>query len=114
MDGGQAAQDIDFSEVFAMERIGFNARRLNFCRVFVASIAGMAAGIMGITGIPGFLAFFLSTFLLSVGLYLKVSMEPKPTQPAALATTRTTPVTSITATTPFTPPPPRSSLSLNA
>jgi hypothetical protein len=78
MDGGQAEQDIDFSEVFAMERIGFNARILNFCRVFVAIIAGMAAGIMGITGIPGFLAFFLSTFLLSVGLYLKVSMEPKP------------------------------------
>ena len=77
MDGGQEA-DVDFSEVFAMERIGFNGRILNFCRVFVAIISGCAAGIMGITGIPGFLAFFLSTFLLSVGLYLKVSCEPKP------------------------------------
>ena len=49
-----AEQEIDFSEVYAMEPIGFNARILNFCRVFVAIISGCAAGIMGITGVPGF------------------------------------------------------------
>ena len=74
----QPEQEVDFSEVFSMERIGYNGRILNFCRVYVAIISGCAAGILGITGLAGFLVFFLSTFLLSVGLYLKVSCEPKP------------------------------------
>ena len=73
-----AEADIDFSEVYAMERIGYNARILNYCRVFVAIIAGCAAGIMGITGLSGFAVFLISTLLLSVGLYLKVGCEPKP------------------------------------
>ena len=73
-----AEAEVDFSEVYAMDRIGFNARIINFCRVFCAIISGCAAGILGITGIPGFLVFFLSTFVLSVGLYLKVSAEPRP------------------------------------
>ena len=71
-------QEVDFSEVFSFERIGYNGRILNFCRVFCAIISGCAAGICGITGVAGFLVFFISTFALSVGLYLKVSMEPKP------------------------------------
>lgn len=78
MDAGGAEAEVDFSEVFAMDRIGFNARILNFCRVFVAIVAGCAAGIMGITGVSGFVCFFISTLLLSVGLYLKVSCDPKP------------------------------------
>ena len=71
-------EEVDFSEVFAMDRIGYNDRILNFCRVFVAIISGMAAGIMGITGVSGAAVFLLSTMLLSVGLYLKVSCDPKP------------------------------------
>jgi hypothetical protein len=70
--------DVDFSEVFAMDRIAFNARILNYCRVFVAIVSGCAAGILGLTGLAGFVAFFATTLLLSVGLYLKVSCEPKP------------------------------------
>ena len=61
-----------------MERIAYNARSLNFCRVFVAIISGIASGVLGLEGIPGFLAFFLTTFLLSVGLYFRVACDPKP------------------------------------
>jgi hypothetical protein len=71
-------EEVDFSEFFSMERIGYNARSLNFCRVFVAITSGMAAGILGLEGIPGFLAFFATTFVLSVFLYLKVSCNPSP------------------------------------
>jgi len=70
--------DVDFSEVFSMERIGYNVRFINTCRTFVAIVAGMAAGILGIEGVAGFVAFLLSTGVLSVALYLKVSCDPKP------------------------------------
>ena len=71
-------EEVDFSEVFSMERIGYNARSLNFCRVFVAIISGMASGILGLEGVVGFLAFLASTFVLSVGLYLRLACDPKP------------------------------------
>jgi len=70
--------EVDFSEVFSFDRIGFNTRNLNYCRVFVAIVSGCAAGIMGLTSIVGFLAFFLTTFLLSVMMYVKMGMQPKP------------------------------------
>ena len=47
-------------------------------RVFVAIVSGCAAGIMGLTGIIGFLTFFLTTFILSVMMYVKMGMQPKP------------------------------------
>lgn len=73
-----AEADIDFSEVFAMDRVAYNQRILNFSRVFVAIVSGCAAGILGVTGLAGAACFLLSTLLLSVGLFLKVSCEPKP------------------------------------
>ena len=72
------ADNVDFSEIYAMDRIGYNMRQINFCRVFVAIVSGMASGILGLTGILGFLAFFGSTLLLSVGLYLSVGCNPRP------------------------------------
>uniref|UniRef100_A0A7S0Q1B5 ER membrane protein complex subunit 6 n=1 Tax=Coccolithus braarudii TaxID=221442 RepID=A0A7S0Q1B5_9EUKA len=71
-------QDVDFSEVFSMEKIAFNTRSLNYCRVFVAIVSGAAAGILGLEGLIGFLAFFITTFALSAGAYLVVGCEPKP------------------------------------
>lgn len=73
-----AGDSVDFSEIFSMERIAYNGRNLNFCRVFVAIVSGMASGILGLTGLVGFVAFFAMTLLLSVGLYLTVGCDPKP------------------------------------
>ena len=47
-------------------------------RVFVAILAGAASGIMGIQGIAGFVAFFASSMVLSLGMYLKMNSNPKP------------------------------------
>ena len=47
-------------------------------RVFVAILAGAASGIMGIQGIAGFVAFFASSMVLSLGMYLKMEANPKP------------------------------------
>lgn len=69
---------IDFSEFFSMERIGYNSRSLNFCRIFVAIVSGMVSGILGFTGILGLFAFLFTTGLLSIGLYFKVSCDARP------------------------------------
>ena len=47
-------------------------------RVFVAILAGAASGIMGIEGIAGFVTFFASSMVLSLGMYLKMNSNPKP------------------------------------
>lgn len=71
-------EDVDYSEVYAMDRIAYNDRNLNYCRTFVAIVSGMASGILGMTGVLGFLAFFVTTFILSAGLYLAVGGDAKP------------------------------------
>jgi hypothetical protein len=77
MEAPQEAE-VDFSEVFSVDKIAYNAKALNYCRVFVAIISGCAAGILGQTGLLGFLTFFITTFLLSLTLYMKVKGDPKP------------------------------------
>ena len=73
----QPTEELDFSEVFAMERIGYNTRHINFCRIFVA-IIGMAAGIMGFTGLMGFAVFGITTMILSAMLYVYIGADAKP------------------------------------
>lgn len=46
--------------------------------MFVAIISGCVAGVLGLTGLLGFVAFFVTSLLLSGALYLKVSCEPAP------------------------------------
>jgi len=70
--------EVDFSEYFSMDRMGYNIRTVNSCRTFVAIVAGMAAGVLGIEGLAGFVAFLGTTAVLSVGLYFKVACDPKP------------------------------------
>ena len=47
-------------------------------RVFVAILSGCVAGVLGLTGLSGFVAFFATALLLSAGLYVKVGCQPKP------------------------------------
>ena len=103
-----AEADVDLSEIFSLDKIAYNARNINYwcvfvvwlprtrthtkraitaepcrvhapcSRVFVAILAGAASGIMGIQGIAGFVAFFASSMVLSLGMYLKMDSNPKP------------------------------------
>ena len=103
-----AEADVDLSEIFSLDKIAYNARNINYwcvfvvrlphtrthtkraitaepcrvhapcSRVFVAILAGAASGIMGIEGIAGFVTFFASSMVLSLGMYLKMNSNPKP------------------------------------
>lgn len=44
----------------------------------MAIVSGMAAGIMGLTGLLGFAIFLLTTCILSVLMFFKMGGQPKP------------------------------------
>lgn len=48
-----------------------NAAVLDYCRTSVSALSGATAGILGLTGLYGFIFYFLSSFLLSLLLILK-------------------------------------------
>lgn len=48
-----------------------NAAVLEYCRTSVSALSGATAGILGLTGLYGFIFYFLSSFLLSLLLLLK-------------------------------------------
>ena len=47
-------------------------------RVYMAIVGGCASGIMGLTGLVGFIVFFISSFLMSAALYLMMDRDPRP------------------------------------
>ncbi|XP_061753960.1 ER membrane protein complex subunit 6 [Nerophis ophidion] len=48
-----------------------NAAVLDYCRTSVSALSGATAGILGLTGLYGFVFYVLSSFLLSLLLILK-------------------------------------------
>jgi membrane protein DedA with SNARE-associated domain len=56
----------DITELHSPEAIAHNNRAIFFCRIIVASVAGSAAGILGVTGLGGFLFYAAVTALVSL------------------------------------------------
>ncbi|XP_041459971.1 ER membrane protein complex subunit 6-like [Lytechinus variegatus] len=48
-----------------------NMSILDYCRTFMSAISGSAAGILGLTGLYGFIFYFITAFSLSFMLFLK-------------------------------------------
>ncbi|NXT90921.1 EMC6 protein, partial [Anhinga rufa] len=48
-----------------------NAAILDYCRTSVSALSGATAGILGLTGLHGFIFYFVASVLLSVLLVLK-------------------------------------------
>lgn len=46
-----------------------NASVLEYCRTSMSALSGCAAGILGLTGLQGFLFYFITAFLLSVSIF---------------------------------------------
>jgi len=49
-----------------------NAAIVDYCRTSVSALSGATAGIMGLTGLYGFVFYFVSSLMLSVSVILFV------------------------------------------
>ncbi|XP_074650702.1 ER membrane protein complex subunit 6-like [Tubulanus polymorphus] len=52
-----------------------NAAFLDYCRTSMCALAGCTAGIMGLTSLYGFIFYFITSFMLSVMLFLKAGSQ---------------------------------------
>eukprot|EP00891_Asterochloris_glomerata_P006741 jgi/Astpho2/6741/Aster-x1398 len=57
--------------------IRHNATVLSFNRVFASLLAGLVAGVWGITGWSGFAYYFIAHLLLTIPLYFKANFAPQ-------------------------------------
>uniref|UniRef100_K1R9X2 ER membrane protein complex subunit 6 n=1 Tax=Magallana gigas TaxID=29159 RepID=K1R9X2_MAGGI len=59
------------SATFSEMSLRQNGSVLEYCRTSMSALSGCAAGILGLTGLQGFLFYFITAFLLSIMLLLK-------------------------------------------
>jgi len=52
-----------------------NAAVLEYCRTSVSALSGSAAGILGLTGLYGFIFYFITALMMSVMLLVKAGSE---------------------------------------
>eukprot|EP01113_Clastostelium_recurvatum_P006380 TRINITY_DN12881_c0_g1_i1.p1 TRINITY_DN12881_c0_g1~~TRINITY_DN12881_c0_g1_i1.p1 ORF type:complete len:108 (-),score=4.87 TRINITY_DN12881_c0_g1_i1:138-440(-) len=63
-------------EEFSPDHMVNNNRVLYFSRILMSIIAGCGAGIIGMTGLIGFIPYFLTYFIISVLMWMKMHSKP--------------------------------------
>jgi len=64
---------VGLNERRAVEHVMFNGQLVFFVQVFLSIVAGMTAGVLGLTGLTGFLFYVLCTLAVAACLFLKTS-----------------------------------------
>eukprot|EP00164_Ancoracysta_twista_P005337 GFYU01007300.1.p1 GENE.GFYU01007300.1~~GFYU01007300.1.p1 ORF type:complete len:137 (-),score=25.72 GFYU01007300.1:177-533(-) len=59
-------------ESYLMESIDNNVKVITYCRTFMSVVAGAATGILGVTGLSGFVCYFAMSLVLSLAFWLKI------------------------------------------
>ena len=54
------------------EAVRYNARVINIARALLAALAGIAAGILGLTGLFGFAFYIIASTLMSIIIFLSL------------------------------------------
>ncbi|KAL2470242.1 Rab5-interacting family protein [Abeliophyllum distichum] len=73
---GKTASDItDELPTFNVENMQNNAKIIYYSRTFMSIIGGVIAGILGFTGLTGFIFYFLVMAITSVGLAAKAGFS---------------------------------------
>eukprot|EP00897_Mesotaenium_endlicherianum_P010508 jgi/Mesen1/9486/ME000063S08940 len=62
-------------EPVAADSLAVNCRVVYYCRTFLAIVAGVAAGILGLTGLSGFLFYVVIMAFSSIGLLVKAGFD---------------------------------------
>ncbi|KAJ7384415.1 ER membrane complex subunit 6 [Desmophyllum pertusum] len=62
-------------EAFSPFSIMANNSIIDFCRTSLASMAGISAGILGLTALKGFIFYFIASFFMSILICLKAGTQ---------------------------------------
>eukprot|EP00695_Tsukubamonas_globosa_P000885 TRINITY_DN1825_c0_g1_i1.p2 TRINITY_DN1825_c0_g1~~TRINITY_DN1825_c0_g1_i1.p2 ORF type:complete len:106 (-),score=6.16 TRINITY_DN1825_c0_g1_i1:172-489(-) len=68
-------QNPDFG--LSKEKIDKNEKILSNCRTFASILGGCVTGVLGLTGLLGFVLYFVCSILLSLGLLVKSKFSTK-------------------------------------
>ncbi|CAN6876777.1 hypothetical protein Bca4012_079025 [Brassica carinata] len=71
------SKDVVMSDIptFSAENLQKNLKVIQNCRTFLSIIAGVLAGIIGFTGLTGFVFYFVVMLITSVGLMAKAGFS---------------------------------------
>ena len=70
-----AANKEQDSEAYSGFAIANNNMVIDFCRTSVSALAGMSAGVLGLTGLSGFIFYFAASIFLSCLINLKAGHQ---------------------------------------
>ena len=62
-------------ETVSESSLRFNMQQITYCRTTTAVLTGSTAGILGLTGLLGFVLYFFTAVLVSVGLVVKAGSK---------------------------------------
>uniref|UniRef100_A0A7S2XA63 ER membrane protein complex subunit 6 n=1 Tax=Lotharella oceanica TaxID=641309 RepID=A0A7S2XA63_9EUKA len=62
-------------ELMSTQRIAHNVKVIHFCRILISIVVGAACGIIGYTGIRGFLFFILSWIGTSLSYFVRTGWD---------------------------------------
>lgn len=74
---GRGKRRIVQSDLYSVPNFKHNVGVVSFCRVITSVLAGIVAGVLGITGLSGFLFYIVFHALLAVPLLLKAQFQVK-------------------------------------
>ncbi|KAK1324911.1 hypothetical protein QJS10_CPA01g01387 [Acorus calamus] len=69
--GKKSGDAFDDLRMFNVENLQSNLKIINYSRTFMSIIGGVVAGILGFTGLMGFVLYFLIMAITSLGLSAK-------------------------------------------
>ncbi|CAA0829421.1 Rab5-interacting family protein [Striga hermonthica] len=67
----KSSDGLDDISTFNVENMQNNTRIINYSRTFMSIIGGVVAGILGFTGLTGFIFYFIVMAITTVGLAAK-------------------------------------------
>lgn len=69
--------DLKFPEVLNEVAVRYNNFILDYCQTSVSALSGSAAGIIGLTGLNGFIFYFMCSLILSIIILLHLNQNVK-------------------------------------
>ncbi|KAK1279472.1 hypothetical protein QJS04_geneDACA002949 [Acorus gramineus] len=73
--GKKSGDAFDDLPMFNAENLQSNLRIINYSRTFMSIVGGVVAGILGFTGLMGFVFYFLIMAITSLGLLAKAKFS---------------------------------------